>query len=355
MMRTSLVILGSAACGLLACGGGGGSGGGGPDGGGPPAFTNGVSTLAGSSDAGKNDGPRDVARFNNPVNVAVGPDGKIYVADFDNSEIRSVDRDGNVDTIIAKQGFVRPFGLAFAQDGTLYVSTDNDDSGNHNLMSGTVWRVDVHAKTATVVVRGIGRPRGLATLPDGRLVLSDDLHHLVRLLDPATGNLTTLAGAWDVMGYADGTGATARFSTPYGVAVRSDGTIVLADYDNERIRVLTTSGAVTTLAGNGTAGYADGAMGQAGFHHPQGVAVAPNGDIYVSDADNFRVRRLSGSTVDTVAGNGTSGYLDNDDKLAAQFFGLEGLAVAPDGMIFVADGNRGDPLPYNRVRQIKMN
>lgn len=352
MMRSSLVYFGTVACGLFACGGVGGNGG--PDGGGPPGFTNGVSTLAGSSDAAKNDGPRDIARFNNPVNVTVGPDGKIYVADFDNSEIRSVDRDGTVDTVIAKQGFVRPFGLAFGRDGALYVSTDNDDAGNHSLMSGTIWRVDVHAKSASVVVRGIGRPRGLAALSDGRLILSDDLHHLVRILDPASGALTTLAGAWDVKGYADGSGAAARFSTPYGVAVRGDGTIAVADYDNERIRIITLAGAVTTLAGNGSAGYADGAMGSAGFHHPQGVAAAPNGDLYVGDTDNFRIRRLQGGQVDTVAGNGTAGYMDADDKLTAEFFGMEGLAVAPDGMIFVADGNRGDPLPYNRVRQIKM-
>ncbi|HTJ44319.1 MAG TPA: hypothetical protein VL463_19580 [Kofleriaceae bacterium] len=348
MMRTSLVFLLVAACGGV----GGNTG---PDGGGPPAFTNGVSTLAGSMDPGTADGTRDQARFSNPVNVAVGPDGKIYVADFDNSEIRVVDREGNTSTVIAqKQGFVRPFGLAFVGN-TLYVSTDNDDAGNHSLMSGTIWRIDVGAKSTNVVVRGIGRPRGLAALPDGRLILSDDLHQLVRILDPKTGALTNLAGAWDVKGYADGTGANARFSTPYGVAVRGDGTIVIADYENQRIRTITLGGAVATLAGNGSAGYADGAMASAGFHHPQGVAVNSAGDIYVTDTDNFRVRRLQGSNVDTVAGNGSSGYLDSDDKLSAQFFGLEGISVASDGMVFVADGNRGDPLPYNRVRQIKMN
>jgi len=329
----------------------------GVDGGGdpPPAFTNGVSTLAGFSASGKEDGPRDVAHFNNPVNVAVGPDGLVYVADFDNSEIRAVHADGTVQTVIAQKNFVRPFGLAFAKDGTLYVSTDNDDTGAHTLMSGTIWKVNVSARTATVVIHGVGRPRGIFVMADGRLAMSDDLHHVVRALDLGNGQITTLAGAWDVKGFVDGAGASARFSTPYGVVQRPDGKLVVVDYDNARVRVVGMDGIVQTMAGTGDRSFADGAMLSAKFSLPQAIAIAPSGDIYVTDTGNHRVRKLSNNNVVTVAGSGHAGWLDSDDELAAVFFGMEGLAVSNDGaLIYVADGNRGDAGPYHRVRQIKV-
>src|SRR5262245_26315539 len=84
-------------------------------------FTKGVSTLAGAAEAGFVDGDRSVARFNNPVNVAVGPDGRIFVADFDNGKLRVVTPDGTTSTLISTENFRRPFGLAFAGD-TLFVT-----------------------------------------------------------------------------------------------------------------------------------------------------------------------------------------------------------------------------------------
>ena len=96
-------------------------------------------------------------------------------------------------------------------------------------------------------------------------------------------------------------------------------------------------------------------MATAKFSHPQGIAIAANGDIYITDIDNYRVRRISGDTVETIAGNGEGGYVDSDDRLAAELYGLEGLSVSPDGaMVYVADGDRGDDLPFHRVRSIKM-
>jgi len=109
-------------------------------------FTNGVSTLAGSADAGYVDGARKVARFSNPVNVAFH-DGTVYVADFDNSKLRAIDATTHVTTtVISQQSFQRPFGMAFAPDGTFYVSTDNGSTGAHDPMSGSIWKIDASAK-----------------------------------------------------------------------------------------------------------------------------------------------------------------------------------------------------------------
>jgi DNA-binding beta-propeller fold protein YncE len=329
-----------------------GGGGGGDD---APPFTNGVSTLSGAAEAGYVDGNRGVARFANPVNVAIGPDGMVYVADFDNGMIRAVDADdGTTSTVIATNGFHRPFGMAFAPDGTLYVSTDRDPQGMSGPMAGTIWRVDISARTATPIAVRIGRPRGLAVMPDGMIAAADYQHHVIHRVDPRTGMASVLAGGWDVKDLADGIGVTARFATPYGI-VFVNGALVVADQDNHRLRRVGLDGRVASFAGAGTPGFADGALEIAQFNKPQGLAVAENGDLYLTDTENYRVRRIRGNTVETIAGSGQAGHVDSDDRLASQFFGLEGISVAPDGsMAYVADGSRGEDRPYHRIRSIKL-
>ncbi len=315
-----------------------------------PAFTDGVSTLSGGADAAWEDGPRGVARFNNPVNVLYAPDGQLYVADFDNSKVRAVDPStGETRTIVAQPNFKRPFAMAFA-GGALYVTTDcNSTSGTQGPMTGSIWRVE--NGVATVVSENMGRPRGLTALPDGRLAVSDYQHHVIQVVDTGSGVTNVLAGTWDNAGMVDG--ATSKFSAPYGMAVL-DGALIVADYDNHRIRRVDLDGTVTTLAGTGSAGFGDGAGASAALNKPQGVTVA-NGTIYFTDLGNFRVRKISGGTVTTVAGTGSGGFLDHDDPLQSQLFGLEGLSANPDGsFVYVADGTRGDQVPYNRVRMIEI-
>jgi sugar lactone lactonase YvrE len=326
-----------------------------PPGSNVPPFTNGVSMLTGGPEAGLIDGRRGEAKLANPVNVAFGPDGKVYVADFDNGKIRVVNaEDGTTSTLIAATGFQRPFAMTFSSDGTLYVSTDRDPQGMSGPMAGTIWRVDIDARTATPLAVRIGRPRGIAVLPDGTIAVADYMHHVIQIFDPATGAVTPLAGTWDAKGFADGAGAAAKFSTPYGI-VYANGALIVADYDNHRLRKVALDGTVSTFAG-GSAGFGDGGLSGSKFNKPQGLAVAGNGDIYVSDAENFRIRRIRGSNVETIAGDGQAGYVDSDDRLRAQFYGLEGIAVEPDGsMVYVADGSRGENLPYHRIRSINMN
>jgi sugar lactone lactonase YvrE len=358
MLRTNLV-LSLALTALTGCAGNGMSdddGGGGSGSGSRPGMTAGVSTLAGYSNPGYQDGNRQVNLFNNPTGLAFN-DGKLYVADFDNSKLRVIDMEGNATTLIAKQNFSRPFGLVFVGN-SLYAATDRDGQGQHDpvgstdQMTGTVWRIDIGARTATVVAEKIGRPRSLAALTDGRIAIADKAHHVIQILDPATGTVSPLAGTWNITGSADGAGAAATFNEPYGLAQRSDGKLVVADALNHKIRLVSLDGTVTTLAGS-TSGYADGAGAAAKFNEPRGVTKAGN-DIYITEVGGYRVRKLSGDTVSTLAGDGTPGYKDDDNKGVAQFYGLEGIATNGDGSrIFVSDGTGGEDVPYNRIRVIK--
>ena len=352
MARFKFLVL---AVSLSACGVSGSHGGddGGSGTGTCPPMTMGASTLAGGAAAGYVDGDRCTALFHNPVSVAIGPDGKVYVADFDNGKIRAVDSSGNVETIISSQNFSRPFALTFGGN-TLYVATDNDPNNQHSVMSGTIWKVDVHAKTATPLAADVGRPRGLFMLKDGRLGATDYENHVVEAIDVSTGMITNIAGTFGQKGFADGTGAAARFSAPYGIVQRSDGKLVVADWDNQRIRVVGLDGSVTTMAGS-TAGFVDGAMSDAKFNHPQGMAIDSADDVFMTDLENFRIRKLSGTTITPVAGDGMDGFADDDDPQGAELHGLEGLAVSADGStVYVADGTRGEDVPYNRVRVIKV-
>jgi DNA-binding beta-propeller fold protein YncE len=319
-----------------------------------PPWTDGVSTLAGAANPGMVDGDRDVARFRNPVNIAVGPDGNIYVADFDNDRIRMVEEDGTTSTLIQQKGFAKPFGITFA-GGTMYVTTDNDATGAHHVgKSGSVWRVDIAAKHATEIVDSIGMPRGIFALADGRLAVADYENHVVEIVD-THGNVTPLAGQRGVAGFADGAGKAAAFNIPYGLVQRSDGKLIVCDAGNNRLRLVGLDGSVSTLAGTGTAGFADGAMAGAMLSYPEGIAQDKSGTLYISDRGNLRVRRIASGMMDTIAGDGKSGYVDDDDKLASEFQGLEGISVLPDASwVYVADGTQGTSLLSNRVRVIKM-
>lgn len=320
-----------------------------------PPMTNGVSTLAGWNEPGYKDGSRQVNLFNNPVNLAYA-NGKVYVADFDNSKIRAVDMDGTTTTIIAKDKFARPFGMAFV-GSTLYVTTDRDPAGQggpDDLMSGTIWKIDVAANTAVPVAPRIGRPRGIAALSDGRIAVADYIHHVIQIYDPVSGVVTPLAGTWDVKGAVDDVGSAATFSTPYAIAQRSDGKLIVTDFDNHKLRLVALDGTVSTLGG-GIAGFSDGTMSGVKFNHPQGIVKASNGDFYVTDLENYRVRKISAdsTSITTVSGDGNPGAKDSDDLLSATFYGLEGISFG-DGKLFIADGTRGEDVPYNRIRVIKL-
>lgn len=310
----------------------------------------------GAAAAGLVDGNAATARFSNPVHVAVAASGTVYVADFDNGKVRRIAVDGQVSTLNSPANFTRPFGLALSNDGqTLYVQTDRNDLGESGGAAGTVWRFALGgAADPVVLARNVGRVRGLLMLPDGRLAMSDLARHVLSLLDPATGVVTPLAGALDTPGYADGTGSAARFDRPYGLARLADGALLVADQNNHRLRRVTLAGEVSTYAGTGVAGATNGPLAAATFNGPQGVAISGS-TVFVADTLNRVVRRIANGTVSTEAGTvGVAGFADGEGT-AAQFYGLEGLALDAEGQVlWIADGNGGEGTEFNRVRRLKV-
>jgi serine/threonine-protein kinase len=156
------------------------------------------------------------------------------------------------------------------------------------------------------------------------------------LLTPASAHVVTIAGSGQ-RGNADGQGMMAQFNWPTGVAVGPDWTVYAADYANYLIRKISPDGLVTTLAGSGKSGWLDGAGSTARFKGPDGIALAPSGDLYVADADNRRIRKVApDGTVTTVAGSGQPGTRDGP-AATAQFVYPTGIAVGQGGTLYIAD------------------
>lgn len=181
-------------------------------------------------------------------------------------------------------------------------------------------------------------PTSLALASDGSFYLADRYNHSVRRLTPE-GVVTTVAGNADVPGDADGTGRAATFRGLSGIAINADGLIFIADTENQTIRTMTPGGVVTTLAGRaGVLGSTDGALSEARFRYPSGLAFDQAGNLFVADSGNHTIRKITrDGRVSTLAGrageyghvNGTGG----DARLNSPF----GIVVAPDGTLYVSE------------------
>lgn len=213
-----------------------------------------VTTVAGTAQStGSADGGASAARFDHPSDVTVDASGNLYVADTDNDTIRKISPAGDVTTVA---------GLADTPGST-------DGAGSAARFFS---------------------PEGIAVDASGNLYIADTSNHTVRKISPA-GTVTTLAGLAGTSGGSDGRGTAARFQFPSDLAVDGSGNLFVADTDNHTIREITPAGLTATVAGlAGTSGNADGTGTSARFYYPTGVAVDTSGKVYVADTNNATIR-----------------------------------------------------------------
>lgn len=239
-----------------------------------------------------------VASFNYPVGVAADASGNVYVADFGSQKIRKISPAGVVTTLAG---------------------------------SGAVGDVD-----GTGTAASFYSPHGIAVDALGNVYVAERDNNKIRKITPA-GVVTTLAGS-GFQGSTDANGVAATFNQPHGIAVDAAGNVYVADRSNQKIRKIIPNGDVTTLAGSGIAGAADGQGTAATFSEPVSIAVDGSGNLYVADNSNHKVRKITASgLVTTLAGSGAMGDTDGVGA-AASFSHLYGVAVdAIPGYVYVAD------------------
>ncbi|MES2678394.1 MAG: T9SS type A sorting domain-containing protein [Bacteroidota bacterium] len=195
--------------------------------------------------------------------------------------------------------------------------------------SGTIGSADGTGNLAS-----FSHPSGVAVDNNGDVYVADYWNNKIRKITSA-GVVSTFAGS-GVAGAANGTGAAASFNYPHGIAVDGSGNVYVADRNNHKIRKITSAGAVTTLAGSGTAGGTDGTGAAASFNIPIGVAVDASGNVYVADG-SYKIRKITAAgVVTTLAGSGIPGSA-NGTGAAASFNNPHGVAVDGSGNVFVTD------------------
>jgi sugar lactone lactonase YvrE len=319
-----------------------------------------VTTLAGTGTAwvsGSADGVGAAASFHSPTGVCIDSAGNVYVADNNNHTIRKITPARVVSTLAGTAGvsgsadgtgaaatFNYPTGVATDSAGNVYVT----DGNNHTVRKITpAGRVTTLAGTPGVTgsANGAGaaarfnRPYGIAIDKTDNVYVVDSFNNTIRKVTPS-GMVTTLAGTAGVSGSADGTGAAARFSSPYGIGTDSTGNFYVTDVGNSTIRKITPAGLVTTLAGTpGVTGSANGAGAAASFQ-AIGIAVDSAGYVYVADAGSNTIREITPTGVVTTFA-GAARMVGNADGTgaAAGFDTPEGIAADSVGNLYVADMN----------------
>ena len=312
--------------------------------------------AGGESGVGSADGTGSAARFNRPWATAVDALGNVYVADSFNFIIRKMTPGGVVTTLAGLAGvsgsadgtgsaarFSTLKGVAVDGAGNIYVADYNctirkiTPAGVVTTLAGLAGASGNVDGTGSAARFNI--PNGVTVDRSGNVYVADQLNMTIRKITP-DGVVTTLAGLAGTSGAVDGTGNTARFYSPAGVAVDNLENVYVADQGNHTIRKITPTGVVTTVAGlAGTVGSANGLASAARFTLPSGVAVDITGVVYVADSGDSTIRRITADgQVTTLAGlAGMRNYADGLGS-AAIFYGPQGVAVDSAGTaVYVAD------------------
>ncbi|MGH3901536.1 MAG: protein kinase domain-containing protein [Pseudonocardiaceae bacterium] len=322
-----------------------------------------ISTVVGTGVRGfsGDGGPAIDAQLSNPLAIAVDDSGKLYIADAGNNRIRMVDAAGTITSIVgngtkgsagdggpaAAAELSYPTGIEVDQAGSVYIA----DSSNDRIR-----KVDVGGRISSVAGSGIrgfsgdGGPAATAKLAfpaavavdrDGNVYVADGGSHRVRKIDQ-NGTITTVAGAGPSYPGDGGPATQALLSNPRLAYVDKAGVLYIADSRNHRIRRADPGGDITTIAGNGTAGYSgDGRLAiEAQLNNPHRLTADPAGNVYIADTDNHRVRKVTpDGKITTIAGIGGGSFSgDKGQATAADLRYPRGLALGDDGSLYIADG-----------------
>ena len=277
-----------------------------------------VTTLTGQAGGGRLvDGPLSVAQFNRPIGIAVDASGNVYVADTENNAIRKIDTAGNVTTLAGSTTagftdgpsttarFYAPIDVTVDAADNVYVA----DIGNNVIRkvtpAGFVTTLAGAGPGSPGFVDGIGTaaqfryPRGIEFDGSGNLLVADGDNNVIRKVTTG-GVVTTFAGS-GVVGHVDAVGTSAQLTYPIGIDVDADGSVFVGEYDDWRVRAITPSGDVSTLAGSGRYGFLDGTGTAAKFGGPGAIAMDASGNLYVGDHDGHRIRKVTSGAFRTFA------------------------------------------------------
>ncbi len=320
-----------------------------------------VSTFAGSGSVGAVDANGIGASFNLPTVVTIDNFGNVFVVDRSNHKIRKITPAGDATTFAGSGSIGSTDGIGTAAsfkypDGAVFDSQNNlfiSDQSNHKIRKITPdGTVSTFAGNGTIgSANGVGilasfyYPAGMAVDAADNLYVADYGNNKIRKIAP-DGTVSTFAGT-GVAGAAEGDVTTAQFNGATGVCVDSFGNVFVADYYNNKIRKIDTFGNVTTVAGSGAIGAADGIGTAASFYYPAIVAVDMANNLFITDEENHKIRKITtDGIVSTYAGDGTLGTT-NGISTAAQFNYPTGVAVDASYNVYVCDyGN-------NKIRKIK--
>jgi len=331
-----------------------------------------ITTIAGNGTQGYSGdgGQATSAEFYYPNAVGFDGAGNMYVADESNSAIREINLSGVISTVAGNRiaGFSGDGGQASSAEikypegvcgdkfGNIYIA----DLGNRRIRKvNTAGIISTYAGNGLYTYSGDGGPATSAGLVGpyrvavdtaGNVYIADQSGNRIRKVDTA-GIITTVAGT-DTSGYSgDGGPATAaELKDPYGLSVDISGNIYIADEGNNRVRKVSTTGIITTVAGNGVGGFdGDGAAAtSAELRGPWGVASDANGNVYIDDIGNNRIRLVNSSgIISTYAGNGYPGYSgDGGTATSAEIYSPWDVSVDASGNVYIADEQN------QRVREV---
>lgn len=299
------------------------------------AATNTIVTVAGTVQAapGGDGGPASAATFSFPIGVAAGADGTIFVADATGAQVRRIDSSGLISTLAAPW---YPTRVAAAPDGSVLVAAPQ---------LGQVTRVSPAGEVTMIAAQAPPGPSAVAQAPDGSVIIGDANTTIVRRIDPA-GVTSTVAGTGTPGFSGDGgLAVAAQLNSPRDIAVAPDGSILIADASAHRVRRVDPAGVMSTVAGTGAAGFSgDGGLATlAQLNFPEGVAVAPDGSVLIADRVNHRVRRVDADgAISTLAGTGVAAFSgDGGPASEAHLHYPDDVAATADGSVLIADARNG--------------